>query len=196
MRVGFLQSTVDHFLAHNEQRVQRSTRFNRMTDVERNGIVNRLRCLAQAGGRLTEIADRIAQETGRSVETIRHTLRYFDIEPSNLAIFPRSCHPLQIATKTEIYRQFRRGESVAALAKRFDQTKPRIYHIINDLNAARIMELPLDYIGNEQFARLCSRRRIARDIENIAGRRSAGKKAAACPAVCQRMWPASTTCRC
>jgi len=127
-----------------------------MTDVERNGIVNRVRCLAQAGGRLTEIADRIAQETGRSVETIRHTLRYFDVEPSDLAIFPRSCHPLQIATKTEIYRQFRRGESVAALAKRFDQTKPRIYHIINDLNAARIMELPLDYIGNEQFARLCS----------------------------------------
>jgi predicted site-specific integrase-resolvase len=87
MRVGFLQSTVDHFLAHNEQRVQRSTRFSRMTDVERNGIVNRVRCLAQAGGRLTEIADRIAQETGRSVETIRHTLRYFDVEPSDLAIF-------------------------------------------------------------------------------------------------------------
>ena len=155
-RVGFLQSTVDRFLAQNEDRIRRSARFSRMTDQDRKGIVDRMRCLAQAGGRLAEIADRIAQETGRSVETIRHTLRCFDVGPSDLAIFPRSCPPLQIATKTEIYRQFRRGESVAALAKRFDQTKARIYDIINDLNAARIMELPLDYIGNEQFARLSS----------------------------------------
>ena len=45
------------------------------------------------------------------------------------------------------------------MAQRFDQTRTRIYRIINDLNAARIMELPLDYIGNEQFARLCSEKK-------------------------------------
>ena len=76
-----------------------------------------------------------------------------------MAIFPHSRHPLRIETKTEIYQQYRRGESVAALAQRFDQTRTRIYRIINDLDAARIMELPLDYIGNEQFARLCSEKK-------------------------------------
>ena len=64
--------------------------------------------------------------------------------------------PCGLETKTEIYRQYRRGEPVAELARRFYQTRTRIYRIVNDLDAARIMELPLDYIGNEQFARLRS----------------------------------------
>ena len=54
-RVGFLQSSVDRFLAHNEERVRRGTRFSRMTDEERKRIIDRARCLAQAGGRLAEI---------------------------------------------------------------------------------------------------------------------------------------------
>ena len=65
-RVGFLQSSVDRFLADNEERVHRGARFSRMTDEDRKEIIDRVRCLAQAGGRLTEIAGRIAQETGRS----------------------------------------------------------------------------------------------------------------------------------
>jgi RNA polymerase primary sigma factor len=84
-RVGFLQSTVDRFLAHNEERVHRGGRFSRMTDADRAGIVDRVRCLAVAGGRFTEIAGRIAQETGRNVDTIRHTLKCFDAEDSDRA---------------------------------------------------------------------------------------------------------------
>ena len=57
---------------------------------------------------------------------------------------------LRVSTKT-IQRWSRYG----LVSRRFDQTRPRIYHIINDLNAARIMELPLDYIGNEQFTHPC-----------------------------------------
>jgi RNA polymerase primary sigma factor/RNA polymerase sigma factor len=48
---------------------------------------------------------------------------------------------------------------VAALARQFDQSRTHVYRIINDLAAARIMELPLDYIGNEQFARLRSEKK-------------------------------------
>ena len=61
----------------------------------------------------------------------------------------------------EIYQQYRRGESVQALAQRFCQTRTRIYRIINEMRAARIMELPLDHIGNEQFARLRSQKKEA-----------------------------------
>ena len=158
-RVGFLQSSVDRFLAHNEERVRRSTRFSRMTDEERKGIIDRARCLAQAGGCLTEVTRRIAQETGRSVETIRYTLKRFDLEHSDMAIFPHSHHPLRTETKTEIYQQYRRGESVAALAQRFYQTRTASTASSRTMRAARIMELPLDYIGNEQFARLHSEKK-------------------------------------
>jgi RNA polymerase primary sigma factor len=155
-RVGFLQSAVDRFVIHNEKRIYRGARFSRMTDEERKGIIVRVRSLAQTGGGLKEITGRIAQETGRSVETIRHTLKCFETDLSDLAILPSSRCPLPIETKKEIYGQYRRGVSAAALAQQFGQTKRRIYHVINDLNAAWITELPLDCIGGEQFARPCS----------------------------------------
>jgi hypothetical protein len=50
---------------------------------------------------------------------------------------------------------------VQALAQRFCQTPTRIYRIINEMRAARIMELPLDSMGNEQFARLRSEKKEA-----------------------------------
>jgi RNA polymerase primary sigma factor len=166
-RVGFLQSAVDHFVVQNEDRVRRSTQFSRMTDEERKGIVDRVRCLAQAGGRLTVIASQIAQETGRSVETIRYTLRCFDEEHSDLAIFPQSRHPMPIETKKAIYEQYRRGESVAALVQRFNLPRTCIYRVITDLNAARIIALPLNYIDNDEFAGLClerNEREVLRDL--------------------------------
>ena len=166
-RVGFLQSTVDRFLVLHQERVRRGTRFSRMTDEERKRIIDRVRCLAQSGGGSAEITSRIAQETGRSSETIRNTLRCFDAEHSDVSVFPHSRHPLRIEAKTEIYRQYRRGEPVAALAQRFGQSRNHIYRIINDLDATRIMELPLDCIGNEEFAGPCSEeveRKILREL--------------------------------
>ena len=48
-RVGFLQSSVDRFVADNAERVRRGARFSRLTDEERHQIIERARCLAQAG---------------------------------------------------------------------------------------------------------------------------------------------------
>jgi RNA polymerase primary sigma factor len=62
---------------------------------------------------------------------------------------------LPTGTKREVYRYHRRGESVAALAQRDDLSRSHAYHVINDPDVARIMELPLDHVGNEEFARLC-----------------------------------------
>ena len=43
--------------------------------------------------------------------------------------------------------------SVDKLVKQFGRTKTTIYRIINEVRAARIMELPLDFIPNPRFAR-------------------------------------------
>lgn len=155
-RVGYLQRSVDRFLAHNEERVRRSTRFSRLTDEQRHQIIERARYLAQAGGCLTEVTRRIAQETGRSPGTVRYTLNRIDLACPDATIFPHSHHPLPIETKTEIYQQYRRGDSAEALAQRFCQTCTSIHRIIKEMRAARIMELPLDCMGSEQFARLGS----------------------------------------
>ena len=78
-----------------------------------------------------------------------------------MAIFPHNRGLPKTEAKREIYRQYRRGDSVQALAQRFCRSPSRIYRIVNEMRAAQIMELPLDYIGNEQFARLRSQKKEA-----------------------------------
>lgn len=152
-RVGFLQSSVERFVARNEERVRRGERFSQLTDAERDEIVERARRLAHVGGCPSEITRRIARHMNRSVETIRYTLKQFDQKHPEMAVFPEQTGPLGDDAKQRIYQQYRRGESVDTLAKRHCRTKTSIYRIINEMRAKRILELPLDYIDNPIFAK-------------------------------------------
>lgn len=151
-RVGFLESSVERFVDQNQERVRRGAQFSQLTDEERNRILERARRLARAGGCPSDVTKRLARHSGRSVETIRYTLKQFDRDHPELAIFPDNSGPLREETKRKIYQSFRRGESVEALAKRFCRTRASIYRIVNEMRAKRILELPLDYIDNPEFA--------------------------------------------
>ena len=80
-----------------------------------------------------------------------------------MAIFSPFHRPLQTETKQQIFQQHRRGDSAESLAQRFCRSCTRIYGIIKEIRAKRIMELPLDSMDNEQFARLRSEKK-ERDI--------------------------------
>ena len=157
-RVGFLQSSVDRFVEQNQERVRRGSQFSQLTDEERAMIIERARRLARAGGCPADVTKRLARKTGRSTETIRYTLKQFDHDHPEAAVFPDSHGPLQQDTKRKIYQQYQRGESVEVLAKRFCRTRTSIYRIIAEMRAQRIMELPLDYIPNDVFARVRSQK--------------------------------------
>lgn len=150
-RIGFLQSSVDRFVRTNEERVQRGSRFSQLTDEERGEIIDRARRMAHAGACPSEITKRLARKLDRSVETIRYTLKQFDKEHPEMAVFPDATGPLSDEAKRKIYQLYRRGESVEALCKKYCRTKNSIYRIINEMRAVRIMELPLDYIPNDFF---------------------------------------------
>jgi RNA polymerase primary sigma factor/RNA polymerase sigma factor len=152
-RVGFLQSSVERFVAGNEERIKRGERFSQLTDEDRREIVTRARRLARAGGCPSEVARRIARRMSRSVETIRYTLRQFDRKHPDLAVFPQHSGPLHEDAKRRIYQQHRRGASVEMLAKRYCRTKTSIYRVVNEMRALRIHELPLDYIDNPVYSR-------------------------------------------
>ncbi len=152
-RVGFLRSSVDRFVKHNQERVARGARFSQLTEEQRQEIIDRARRLASAGGGQSEISRRLAKRAGRSVETIRSTIRQFDKQHPELAIFPDLNGPLTEAQKTRIYQAFKRGASVDKLTKQFGRTKTTIYRVINEVRAERIREMPLDLIPNPRFAR-------------------------------------------
>ena len=151
-QLGFMQSVVERFLATQGARVERGSRFSQMSEDEREDILRRARRLARVGGgTLTEVSRRIARRLGRSVETVRYTIKNFDRENPALALFPNLTGPLDAATKQTIYSSYRRGINVDTLAKRFQRTRTSMYRVINEVRAQRLLEQPLDYIPHPSF---------------------------------------------
>jgi RNA polymerase primary sigma factor/RNA polymerase sigma factor len=152
-RVGFLRSSVDRFVRNNAERVERGSRFSQLSDEQRQEFIDHAREIAAAGGGQAEIARRLAERTGRSVETVRAALRQHDVDHPESAIFPALGGPLTETQKQNAYQAYRRGASVEKLCADYNRTKTTIYRVINEIRAQRIMELPLDYIDNPRFAR-------------------------------------------
>jgi RNA polymerase primary sigma factor/RNA polymerase sigma factor len=150
-RVGFLHSSVERFVSHNKQRVERGERFSQLTDDERRDMIERARRLVRAGGCPSEVARRVAQHMNRSIETVRYTLKQFDKQHPDQAVFPEQTGILTDDVKKKIYQQSRRGESVDSLARRFCRTRTTIYRVLNEMRARRTLELPLDYMYHESF---------------------------------------------
>jgi RNA polymerase primary sigma factor/RNA polymerase sigma factor len=152
-RVGFLRSSVDRFVRNNAERVERGAKFSQLTDEQRHEFIDQAREMASNGVGQAEIARRLAERSGRSVETIRTAIRQHDAENPELAVFPVLGGPLTETQKQNVYEAYRRGASVDKLCSDYNRTKTTIYRVINEIRAQRIMELPLDYIDNARFTR-------------------------------------------
>jgi RNA polymerase sigma factor (sigma-70 family) len=164
-QLGFKKSAVDDFLAANPGPVERGRRFSQMSDQERADIVRRARRLTRAGGTLTEVSRRVALRLGRSAEAVRYTIKNFDREHPDQALFPTLTGPLDAQTKETIYSSYRRGVTVDTLAKRFQRTRTSMYRVINEVRAQRLLEQPLDYIPHPSFEEVL--RAPAREAEVV-----------------------------
>jgi RNA polymerase sigma factor (sigma-70 family) len=151
-QLAFKQSVVERFLSVHRDRVERGMRFSQLSEEEREEILRRAQRLARmTGGTLTEISRRIARRLNRSAETIRYTIKNFDREHPDQALFPKLTGPLDEEMKQTIYTSYRRGIAVDTLAKRFQRTRTSMYRVINEVRAQRLLEQPLDYIPHESF---------------------------------------------
>lgn len=150
-RVGFLHSSVERFVSQNKTRVKRGERFSQLTDAERDDIIDRARRIAATGANLSEVARTVGREINRSTETIRYTIKKFDQQFPSMAVFPEQREVLSEEDKRAIYQQHHRGISTVILAKRYRRTRGSIVRILNEQRAAKIMELPLDFIPNPVF---------------------------------------------
>ncbi len=159
-RVGFLQSSVDRFVRQNPQRVGRGATFSRLAEAERQRVLDRARSMAHAGRTPSEVTKQLADETGRSAETIRGILKQYDRGNPDAAIFPDHFGPPREETRRGIFRKYRRGETIEELAKQFGRTKASIRRIVAGMRAHRIAGLPLDFIPNENFPKVRSEKAI------------------------------------
>jgi RNA polymerase primary sigma factor len=152
-RVGFLASTVERFVASNPLRIERGSRFSQVSEEEHEKIIGWARRLALAGACPADVHRRIAQRLGRSVETIRYTVKRHDQEHPEAAVFPAADGRLRPESCARIYQHHLHGEPVESIARRYHRSKASIYRVILSQRAEHILQLPLDFMPNALFAR-------------------------------------------
>ncbi|MFO0881010.1 MAG: sigma-70 family RNA polymerase sigma factor [Gemmataceae bacterium] len=151
-QVVYQQSVIERFLTTHNDRVERGSKFSQMSDTERDAILRWARRLSRVcGSTLTEISRRIARRLGRSVEAVRYTIRNFDREHPQEALFPKGPGSLDNKMKESIYSSYRRGINVETLAKTYNRTRTSVYRVINEVRAQHLLAHPLDYIYHPDF---------------------------------------------
>jgi RNA polymerase sigma factor (sigma-70 family) len=178
-QMGYLKSVVDRFMAANQQRVQKSSRFSQLSDAEKEDILRRAKRLSRVShSTLTEVTRRIARRLGRAPETVRYTIRNFDRLHPEQALFPDVTGVLDTHSKENLYSSYRRGISVQTLAKQFNITASSVYRSIHEAEAKRLLDQPVDYIYHESFDNQAMEAEISGpmpDAEDYEAKRSALK---------------------
>ncbi len=149
-QLAFSKSTIEQFLATHQERVERSGRFSHLSQGEKEDILRRARRLSAAGGCLTETSKRIARKLGRSAETVRYTIKNFDREHPEKAIYPDATGPLDGADKETIFNSFRKGTPVLTLANKYHKATSTIHRSINEIRAEQMIQ-PVDLMYHESF---------------------------------------------
>ncbi len=151
-RIAFLESSIRWFVTDRKQQVARSERFTQLSETDRADIIRRARRIAKSSQcTLIEIARRLAAKTGRVVETIRYTIRKYDLEHPDKAIFPYVVGPLGQKEREVIYRCFLRGVPVPVIANRYNRTRGSIYRVVNEMRAKQLLDRSIAYLYNPQF---------------------------------------------
>ena len=150
-QLGFLESSVRRFVLRNREQVARGSRFSQLSDDERFNIIRWARRLAKWGGTPTEVVRRVAKKFDRAPETVRYTLKEYDKQNPENAVFPNANAPLTDEEKREIFRLSRLSVSIDKLVTRFRRTRSSIYRILSEMRAQNLIDQPIEYMDHDSF---------------------------------------------
>jgi RNA polymerase sigma factor (sigma-70 family) len=115
-------------------------------------MVEHARLLADSGQSRQDVVKRLARSMNRSVETVRSTIKRYDLEHPESPLFGGPESTLTENLRNRIYRQYCRGASIATLATSLQRPVAQIQRIINQMRAERVLELPLEYVDSAEFS--------------------------------------------
>ena len=147
--LGASRSIIEKFVADNADRVERSRRFHRLTDGEQRDIVERARRVrAQGVERPVAIARAVAAETGHNSRTVQRILQQNAVEIGLPVAHRRTLDP---ASRAELTRRHRGGESVAQLSRRFRVSRSAVYRAIRRVRLGSILDAAIKFIPSAEF---------------------------------------------
>lgn len=168
-RLAFTGRAVEQFVAKNLELVRRGAAFCVMSDAEKADIIERARVLvAKERCSLHAATLAIADETGRAVETIRYTLRRFDRDHPEEALFDRAEQSRELDEATLALEAFEAGATTRELGRQFGRRDAEIRRLIVRGRALRLAEAPIAYMHNPAFDAPDAETRILDDAAVVA----------------------------
>ncbi len=176
-RLAFDARDVESFVARHAELIRRGTSFQIMSAAEKLGIIARAReIVATEKCSMHTVSVRLAEETGRAVETIRYTLRRYDVEHPGEALFDRTEQARPLDDRQVIYEAWSAGDSVKALAVRFNRREGEIRRIVTRAKAEQVLASPIACVYHASFdAPDAEARLLADDEASRSAARTAGK---------------------
>jgi len=171
-RIGFLRSSVENFVRTHVEDVRRGSSFSQLSADEREKIISSARRMAQRGMCPAQIGKELSRQTGRSPETIRYTLKHFDEQHPDLAIFPRASRPLTEEQRELLYADYQRKVPIERLATRFGRTRASIYRILAEIRAEKLLASPIDFMDSPDFHKANAEAEILGEAPHVEGKQT------------------------
>jgi len=154
-RLGFLWSAVEKFLGQNRHLAEKAGRFTRLSEGQRQGIIERaVELSSQTGMSRRQIIARIAAETQRGQETIRCVLLVYEkAHPEKTGLLRKVGGLLSPAEAAEVDRLHKQKTGIKELMGRFGRSRSSIYRILKQRRAQALLARRIEFIQSDEFLR-------------------------------------------
>lgn len=151
-RLAFCRSTVERFARQNRSVVEKGAAFTQLSLAERERLVELARdIIAERPIKLHAVARRVAEQTGRAVETIRYTLRRFDEANPDAPLFDGDGSARRCERHVAMWGCYQAGESVESIAEGLACSVKDVECVLASVQLSQWRELPPQCIHNELF---------------------------------------------
>ncbi len=149
--LGVTRSSLTGFLRKNREMVLRARGFQRVSTEEADRIIEAARALAREGRSQTEMANLLAEEFGRSHETIRQAIKRHRRDHPEDEDFRRFRGKLSEREKEEVFRKVGEGASASRLAREMGVDRSSLYRAYYDKKAEEELGSQVSYVWSKEF---------------------------------------------
>ncbi len=96
---------------------------------------------------MNDVAGKIAERIGRSLEAVREALKKYDLEHPEAAVFGEEGELVRGGERSGIVKLFEEGVPVDRIAERFARTKASIFRIVTEERAAELQGELSEVVG-------------------------------------------------
>ena len=149
-RLGCVATTLQLFREKHKERISSASGFSRLSQKERNELVNAALQYSGSGRSLSDVAEELSIDSGRGHETIRSLLKR---SPKARQVLEKP-PPITRTEARRIEQEINNGNSWASLAGQHDRTVGALRKAVLRLRATRLKQLDIPYVELASFSRI------------------------------------------